>query len=146
MMSFLKKTNLFAALGVSCSLPIGQWANVIDFPTCSYPLDTLFSLNFAIFKEKLRRSVWNFMIFLFFNMESYDELVIFISSELSALAPVDTWFLSHLADWPCLHYLKLHHQIPVMLVERYIHTELATCYWRGFTLSHGFKVLTSRLT
>ena len=52
-----KKNKLICSPGASCSLSIGQWANVIDFPTCSYPLDTLFSLNFAIFKEKLRRSV-----------------------------------------------------------------------------------------
>ena len=32
------------------------------------------------------------------------------------------------------------------LFEGYIHTEIATCYWRGFTLSHSSKVLTSRLT
>ena len=52
-----KKNKLICSPGASCSLPIGQCANVIDFLTCSYPLDTLFSLNFAIFKEKLRRSV-----------------------------------------------------------------------------------------
>ena len=58
-----KKNNLICSPGASCSLPIGQWANVIDFPTCSSPLETLLSLNFAIFKEKLRRSVLNLQDF-----------------------------------------------------------------------------------